>query len=47
MENKEQQIKEEPKNPKQAESLSEAELDKAAGGAAHTQNTSKGNTRNG
>jgi hypothetical protein len=33
MDNKEKQIKEDPKNPtKQAESLSEAELDKVAGG---------------
>lgn len=53
MENKEKQMKEDPKNPKlqaqikpAAENLSEAELDKVAGGGAPKQNTSKGNTRN-
>jgi hypothetical protein len=53
MKNKEKQTKEAPKNPKQqvqikpaAESLSEAELDKVAGGGAIKQNTSRSNTRN-
>ncbi|MGD1073911.1 MAG: hypothetical protein ABSB15_27685 [Bryobacteraceae bacterium] len=32
MENEEKQIKEDPKNPTRPESLSEAELDKVAGG---------------
>jgi hypothetical protein len=52
MENKEKQIKEDPKNPKQvqiepaAENLSEAELDKVAGGGANAINTSRSNTKN-
>ena len=46
MDNKEKQIKEDPKNPtKQAESLSEAELDKIAGGGAGAINTSRSNTK--
>jgi hypothetical protein len=50
MKNKEKQTKEAPKNPKQQvqikpadESLSEAELDKVAGGATYS--TSKSNVR--
>jgi hypothetical protein len=43
MEDKEKQIKEEPKDPKQAENLSEAELEKAVGGA--TYNTTKSNVK--
>jgi len=52
MENKEKQMKEDPKNPKQqaqikpaAENLSEAELDKVAGGGANAINTSRSNTK--
>ena len=35
MENKEKQTKEEPKDPRQVESLSEADLDNIAGGDAN------------
>ena len=42
MKNKEKQTKEEPKDPRQVENLSEAELDKVAGGSIHL-NTSRSN----
>jgi hypothetical protein len=52
MKNKEKQTKEAPKNPKQqvqikpaAENLSEAELDKVAGGGANAVNSSRSNIK--